>query len=121
MMSMMQTMMDPEKMAEIQKLTEQYMKTQDAKIMEKVQKLQEEMTAPMEKATADAEKAVDKVANPSSTTSGEIYYLIAEEKDGRVARLVMIYRELAVDRTVIQTSWNLADYPPVWGGEAESF
>ena len=46
----------------------------------------------------------------------EIYYLVAEEKGGHVARLVMIYPELAVNRTVIQMSWNLRDYPPAWGG-----
>ncbi len=115
-MKLAQAMMDPQKMAEVQKLTEQYMKTQDAKIMERVQKLQAEMTASIEKAAADSEKAMDRVANPSgSTRVEEIYYLVAEERDGHVARLVMIYPELAVNRTVIQMSWNLGDYPPAWG------
>ncbi len=115
-MKLAQAMMDPKKMAEIQKLTEQYMKSQDPKIMERAQKLSEEMAAPMERSAADAEKALDRVAYPSGSTNvDEVSYLIAEEKDGRVARLVLVYPEAAVKRTVIQMSWNLRDYPPAWG------
>jgi hypothetical protein len=31
---------------------------------------------------------------------------------------VLVYRLPGIDRTVVQTSWNLADYPSAWPEEA---
>ena len=106
---------DKAKVAEMQSLMEKYMKTQDAKLMERVQKLQAEMSAPMEQASADAEKAMTNVATPSGAAAyDQTFYLIAEEKPGHVARAVLVYRQPTVERTVIQMNWNLRDYPPAW-------
>jgi hypothetical protein len=121
MMTAVQGAMDPAKVAEIEKLTEQYVKKQDAEIMERIQKLQQEMMAPMEQASANSERAIDNVAVPSGSAPIEqVHYFIAEEKDDHVARMVLVYRQPGVERTVIQMSWNLRDYPPAWGDAAEA-
>ena len=39
---------------------------------------------------------------------------VAEEKDGHPARVVVIYRQPALDRTIIQVTWDLRDYPSAW-------
>lgn len=112
-MSTFQSGFDPKKMEEIQKLMEQYVKTQDAKLLERVERLQQELSAPMEQASADAEKAVTYVAQPiSGAPADEVFYLIAEEKGGHVARLALVYRLPALERTVVQMTWDLRDYPP---------
>lgn len=106
---------DPAKMAEMQKLTEQYMKTQDPKLMERIEALGKEMAAPMEETAAGLDQAVDRVATPPpSAPYDQIYYLVAEEKGGHVARLILVYRQPVVERTVLQMAWDLRDYPPAW-------
>jgi len=113
-MNAAQSMFDPAKMQEIQKLMEEYMKTQDQALIQRVEKLNQEMTA---KAEAVApEKGVEYVATPSgSAVYDQVFYLIAEEKAGRVARLILVYRQPVVERTVIQMAWDLRDYPSAWG------
>jgi hypothetical protein len=107
---------DQTKVAELEKLTEQYVKSLDVKLMERIQALQQETYAPMQQATTDMAKAVNTVANPSGAAPiDQVYYLIAEEKDGHVARLILVYRQPTVERTVMQMSWDLRDYPSAWG------
>ncbi len=107
--------MDQTKLDRITKLTEQYMKTQDPALIEQVEKLQKEMSAPMEAAQKVSEASMDNVARPGMSSPNEdIRYFIAEEKAGHVARAILVYRLPALDRTVVQTSWNLGDYPSAW-------
>ena len=69
----------------------------------------------MEAANKVAEKSMDNVAVPgNSSPSQDVHYFIAEEKAGHIARAVLVYRLPGIDQTVVQTSWNLSDYPTAW-------
>jgi hypothetical protein len=107
---------DPAKMEEMQKIMEQYMKNQDPKLAARLEVLQKEMVAPMEQASANAEKTMDNVAMPPGVApTDQVYYLVAAEKDNRVSRLVLVFRQPGIERTVMQMSWDLRDYPSAWG------
>jgi hypothetical protein len=116
--------MDQVKMQEVQQLTEEYLKTQDAALIARIEKLQQQINAPMEQFNRDAEKTLDGVAMPADFSQPEhIYYFLAEEKAGHLARLVLVYPQSGLGRTVIQTAWDLRDYPAAWpaaGAEPEA-
>ncbi len=108
---------DPELMAEMERVTAEYVKAQDPKLLERLTALQKKMSAPMELATAKAEKSVDRVAMPPDANAfEETRYWVAEEKDGRVAKLVVAYPVPALGRTAVQMTWNLTDHPSSWSG-----
>lgn len=106
---------DQAKVDEVQKLTEEFLKTQDQKLLERIENLQKEIYAPMQQ-LGDADKmTVTQVATPpGSVDIDQIHYLIAQEKEGHVSRLIMVYRQNVPERTVIQMAWDLRDYPPAW-------
>lgn len=110
---------DESKMAEVQKLADEFARTQNMAILEKMQTLQQQIYAPLTEAGKGYEAGVNDLSLPAVEDTGQIFYLIAEEKGGHVARLVMVYRQPALDRTVLQMMWDLRDYPPAWGEEAE--
>jgi hypothetical protein len=116
--------MDRGKMDEVQQLTEEYVKTQDPALIARIETLQQEINAPMKQFSQDAEKTLDKVVTPADFSQPEnIYYFVAEEKAGHVARLVLVYPQSGLGRTVIQTAWDLRDYPAAWpipGAEPEA-
>jgi hypothetical protein len=64
----------------------------------------------------DADKmTVTQVATPpGSVDIDQVHYLIAQEKEGHIARLIMVYRQNVPGRTVMQMAWDLQDYPPAW-------
>ena len=69
----------------------------------------------MEAAKTVAETSMDKVAiAPNSSPPQDVHYFVAEEKAGHIARAVLVFRLPGIDRTVVQTSWNLTDYPTAW-------
>lgn len=106
---------DPDKQAEVQRLIEEWTKTQDMAVLEKMTKLQEEMAAPVQAASEIADKGVSGIGAPNATEALEqIRYFIAEERAGHVAQLVVAYPLTSLNRTVIQHSWNLTDYPSAW-------
>lgn len=106
---------DPDKEAEVQRLIEEWTKTQDMAALEKMQKLQEEMYAPMQAASEIADQGVDSLGPPNITEAQEqVRFFIAEERAGHVARLVIAYPLTSLGHTVIQHSWNLVDYPSAW-------
>jgi len=106
---------DQTKLDRVQQLTEEFTKTQDMALLEQMQKLQEEIYAPMQAAGKVSEMGVDNVALPSMSGVFEtVQYFIAEEKDGHVARLIIVYPLPSLERTVIQEAWNLIDYPNAW-------
>ena len=106
---------DPAKQAELERLMAEYMKTQNMALVERMQKLQEEMSAPMEDARKTSEMGVDAIALPSIADIFETArYFVAEERDGHVARLIIMYPLPGLERTVIQEAWNLLDYPSAW-------
>ena len=73
------------------------------------------MYAPMEAARRSAEHRWTTSQYPAiRARSEDVHYFIAEEKAGHIARAILVYRLPGIDRTVVQTSWNLGDYPSAW-------
>ena len=106
---------DPAKQAEVERLLAEFTKTQNIAVLEKVQKLQEEMYAPMQQASKVSEMGVGTLTPPSTANAFETArFFIAEEKDGHIARMIAIYPLPGLRRTVIQEGWNLLDYPSAW-------
>jgi hypothetical protein len=80
--------------------------------------MQKELYAPMEEARKVTDASMDNIAHPGNSSPQEdVHYFIAEEKAGHVARAILVYRLPGIDRTVVQTSWNLGDYPSAWPEE----
>jgi hypothetical protein len=106
---------DQTKVAEVQKLTEEFIKTQDQKLLERITSLQQEIYAPLQHLGDAEEMTVAQVATPpGSAEPDQVHYLIAQEKAGHVSRLILIYRQKVPERTVIQMAWDLRDNPPAW-------
>jgi len=109
---------DQSKVDEVEQLSEQYAKNLDPAVLARIQKLQEEIYAPMQSFGDDADKAVANVLYPGSASDGEgVYYFVAEERAGRPSRMILIYPQSGLNRTVVQMAWDLRDYPPAWGEE----
>ncbi|MCC7463476.1 MAG: hypothetical protein IT480_13570 [Gammaproteobacteria bacterium] len=110
---------DPGKQARLQKLIEEFARTQNTALLQEMQKLQEEMTAPIAAAGEVSEKGVDRIVPLASGGAMErARYFVAEEKAGHVARLILVYPLAERGRTVIQEAWNLGDYPGAWPAAA---
>jgi hypothetical protein len=107
--------MSEEKQAELRRVFEEWTRTQDPALLEKMEQLQLEMSAPMEAAGRISDMGVASLALPDiAGTYEEARYFIAEEKNGHIARAVIVYPLAGKGRTVIQTAWNLVDYPSAW-------
>ena len=110
-----QSMMEQPQATQLQQLTTEYMQNQDPALLEKIQQLQAEMEVVSRKLQEDTDKALTNVLTPPGGAAPEdVYYLIAEEKDGHVARAILVYRHTGAERTVMQMAWNLGDYPAAW-------
>jgi len=106
---------DQSKVDELQALVEEFTKTQDPTLLERVQSLQTEIYAPMQQLGDAAEMTAAQVATPpGSAEPDQVHYLIAEEKAGHVSRLILVYRQKVPERTVMQMAWDLRDYPRAW-------
>ncbi len=106
---------DQGKLDEVQALVEEFTRTQDPKLLERIERLQAEISAPMQQLDEGAEMTVTQVATPpGSAEPDQVHYLIAEEKAGHVARLILVYRQRVPERTVMQMAWDLRDYPSAW-------
>ena len=115
MMKAYQAVMDPAYTEELQKLMEEYMKTQDPALAEKMQKKQAEMDAVSKKIESDSAKSLaNALTPPGGVVMEDLVYFVAEEKDGHVARAILVYRHTGAERTVMQMAWDLRDYPPAW-------
>lgn len=112
--------MDKGKMQEVQTLTEEYQKTQDPALIARIEKLQQQINAPMEQFNRDSEKTPNEVVVATDYNQPEqIHYFVAEEKAEHVARLVLVYPQSGLGRTVIQNAWDLRDYPPAWHADSD--
>jgi hypothetical protein len=110
-----QSLMSQAGSGETQQLMEKYVQTQDPALLEKIQQLQAEMEVVSQKLQKDSDKALNSLLLPPGGVAPEdVYYLIAEEKDGHVARAILVYRHTGAERTVMQMAWDLGDYPPAW-------
>ena len=111
---------DQSKQDRVQQLLDQFGKTQNMALLEEVQKLQQELYAPIQAAGEVADRGVETLALPNiNEIMEQARYFIAEEKAGHVARLVIVYPLAELGYTVIQHAWNLSDYPSAWPQKAE--
>lgn len=114
---MMQMFQQPEDspLAEMQKLMEEYMQTQDPKLAARIESMTREAQDASDKTQKRYEKMLINVAQPPSYAPFEqLSFLVAGEKDGRISRLIMVYPVPATGQTAIQMLWDLNDYPPAW-------
>ena len=110
-----QSMMEQPQATQLQQLTTEYMQNQDPALLEKIQKKQEEMDAVSKQIESDNSKTLNSVLSPpGDVATEELSYFVAEEKDGHVARAILVYRHTGAERTVMQMAWNLGDYPAAW-------
>jgi len=103
-----------ERQKQIQALMEEYQKTQDPKILEKVEKLGQTAMPEPEKVDPGA------LALPLPTIDGgapmsQARFLVIEERAGVPARAVVAYPEPAVGKTVVILGFD----PKVYGGAAD--
>jgi hypothetical protein len=97
----------------MQELMQKAMKGDKAALAE-FEKLAAEMEKTSANTDAGAENGVDKVARPPDSGAADARWIIAQQKNGHVSRLVLVYPLPALQRTVIQLAWDLADYPSAW-------
>jgi hypothetical protein len=117
---LMQTFQPPDnsQMEEMQKLMEEYMSTQDPRLIERFETLSKVAQEASDKAQERYNKMLLTAAQPPTYAPMEQWsFLVAEERDGRVSRLIMIYPVPALGQTAIQMLWDLNDFPPAWESE----
>jgi hypothetical protein len=107
-------MFDQSKMARMQQLMERVVKGDQAAVAE-VQKLSEELDSQNKVRERAFENSVDKVVMNTGYAAPDAQFIVAQKKDGRVSRLVLVYPLPALQQTVIQLVWDLTDYPNAWG------
>jgi hypothetical protein len=105
--------MDPARLARMQQLMERVGKGDQAAVAE-FEKAQKEMENAQKQSEAAAEKAVDRAATVPQSAGAGARWIVAQKKDGRVSKLVLVYPLASVQRTVIRTIWDLTDYPSAW-------
>ncbi len=106
---------DNSQMEEMQKLMEEYMRTQDPRLVERIETLTREAQEASDKTQERYEKMLLTAAQPPSYAPMEQWsFLVAEERDDRVSRLIMVYPVPALGQTAIQMIWDLNDFPPAW-------
>jgi hypothetical protein len=114
MMSIVQPSANP-LMAEFQKLMEDYMSTADPKLLEKIESMKDEMELARQRQGEVLNNLLNDAAQPPSYAPADQWsFLINEERDGRVSRLISVYPVPALGKTVIQMTWDLNDYAPAW-------
>lgn len=113
-MRMFQPIASPQ-MEEFQALMQEYMSTQDPKVLARIESMQKEMEQASQRLEDTMDNLLVSAAQPPSYAPMEQWsFLIAEERDGRVSRLIVVYPVPALDQTAIQMTWDLNDYPPAW-------
>jgi len=110
---------DQSKQDRIEQLLAQFEKTQNMALLNEIQKLQQELYAPVQAAGEAADQGVEQLNPPNINEIVEqARYFIAEEKAGHVARMIIVYPLAGLGHTVIQHGWNLGDYPSAWPQDA---
>lgn len=92
-----------EKMQELQL---EYARTQDPKAFERMQQVSDGLSK-----TESA--AFQKLPLPSATAAPSAQAFVAQEAAGNIERLVVVYREPLVERTIVMLAWLGPHFPPV--------
>jgi hypothetical protein len=103
---------DPSKMVRMQQLAEKAVKG-DAAARAELEKLQKEFEGQAQSMERAAKQSVADILPPSSSMAAA-RWIVAQRKDGRVSRVVLVYPLQGLKRTVIQLAWDLTDYPSAW-------
>jgi hypothetical protein len=106
------TLPDQSKMTRVQQLIEKALKG-DAAARAEIEKLQKELDAQTHNMQRAAKQSVSDILPPSSSMASA-HWIVAQKKDGRVSRVVLVYPLEGLKRTVIQLAWDLSDYPSTW-------
>ncbi|MBK8996979.1 MAG: hypothetical protein IPM35_14695 [Myxococcales bacterium] len=89
---------------QMQALQEEYSKTQDPKVLEKMQALGKSFGEV-------AQSPLTKAPFPPETTPASAF--VVEREGGLPVRLVVVYREALLDRTVVIHAWSPPKYPAI--------
>jgi hypothetical protein len=100
---------DQAKTARMQQLVEKVIKG-DAAARAELEKLQKEFESQQQNVRRAASQSVGDMIPPSSAIVAA-RWIVAQRKDGRVSRVVLVYPLQGLKRTVIQLAWDLTDYP----------
>jgi hypothetical protein len=106
-------MPDPARTARFQQVMQRAMAGDQAAAaeMEKLSKEQDDITR---QADEKIKKSLFDTLRPANSGYAGATWIVAEEKAGRPARAVLVYRLPGVNRTVIQLAWDLQDFPSAW-------
>ena len=96
-----------------QQLLERATKGDQAAVAE-FEKLNKQMEEQQRNAESAQQQSAGKVANPPSSAADSARWIVAQRKDGRISRVVLVYALPVLKRTVIQLAWDLTDYPSAW-------
>lgn len=105
-------MPDQSKMARMQQLVEKVLKG-DAAAKAELDTLQKEFESQQQKTERALKQSVVDLNPPSASMAGA-RWIVAQRKDGRVSRVVLVYPLQGLKRTVVQLAWDLTDYPSAW-------
>jgi hypothetical protein len=100
-------------MARIQELAPRVAKG-DKLALAEYEKLAKAMESNIGAANGATEKSVSGLPMPPDTTINDARWIIAKRNGTRASTLVVVYPLPALRRTVIQTAWDLTDYPSAW-------
>jgi hypothetical protein len=103
---------DQAKVARMQQLVEKVVKG-DAAARAELERLQKEFANQQQEVERAAKQSVADILPPSSSMA-EARWIVAERKDGRVSRVVLVYPVRGLERTAIQLVWDLTDHPSAW-------
>jgi hypothetical protein len=104
---------DQTKAARMQQLVERAVKGDQAAAAE-LEKMQKEMEDASNAANAATEKSVGASPMPPASAITDARWFVAHKKGARISRAVVVYPLPGLKRTVIQTIWDLSDFPSAW-------
>jgi hypothetical protein len=90
---------------QMQALQAEYLKTQDPKVLEKMQELSKA-------ATQSTESSLSRSPFPSAPTNANAKVFIAEQDGQTPIRVVVAYPEPSLGRSVVIFAWSASKYPP---------
>jgi hypothetical protein len=106
------TLFDQSTMTRMQQLMEKAIKG-DAAARAEIERLQKELDAQSQNVERASKQSVAEILPPSASMAAA-RWIVAQRKDGRISRVVLVYPLQGLKRTVIQLAWDLSDYPSAW-------
>lgn len=108
---------DQAKMARMQQLVEKVMKG-DAAARAELEQLQKEFESHRQNTERAAKQSLADLL-PPGTAMADARWIVAQRKNERLSRVVLVYPLPGLKRTVIQLAWDLGDYPSAWPPQSQ--